>query len=62
MWFKRCAGTQGRQEPHAIRSAGTGLVADEVRRLTDLGARIKQDGPDLVVMADSEAGNEFCVE
>ena len=39
----------------------TGTVQEEVRRLTDLGASVKQEGPHLVVMADPE-GNEFCVE
>ena len=43
-----------------------GTRADEVRRLTDLGAtvvddRTRPDGRGWVVMADPE-GNEFCVE
>ena len=38
-----------------------GPVQDEVRRLTALGASVRRDGTDLVVMADPE-GNEFCVE
>jgi hypothetical protein len=38
-----------------------GPMRAEVRRLTDLGASVRQDSADLVVMADPE-GNEFCVE
>ncbi|UQS21610.1 VOC family protein [Amycolatopsis thermalba] len=39
-----------------------GTQADEVARLTELGARVLSDDPDLpwVVLADPE-GNEFCV-
>lgn len=39
----------------------SGPVPDEVRRLTELGASVINDGTGLVVMADPE-GNEFCVE
>jgi Glyoxalase-like domain len=42
-----------------LRAPGT--VADEVRRLVDLGASVQTPGPGLVVMQDPE-GNEFCVE
>jgi hypothetical protein len=42
-----------------LRAAGS--VADEVRRLRDLGASVVHESPDLVVMQDPE-GNEFCVE
>ena len=38
-----------------------GAIADEVRRLQGLGARVLRPGEDLVVMQDPE-GNEFCVE
>lgn len=39
-----------------------GSQADEVTRLTELGARVLSDDPELpwVVLADPE-GNEFCV-
>ena len=36
-------------------------IADEVRRLVGLGARVVREDTDLVVMTDPE-GNEFCVE
>jgi hypothetical protein len=45
-----------------LRAPG-GRVADEVERLSGLGATVVQvhDGGTLVVMQDPE-GNEFCVE
>jgi Glyoxalase-like domain len=36
-------------------------VADEVRRLTAIGATVARESEDLTVMRDPE-GNEFCVE
>jgi hypothetical protein len=36
-------------------------LADEVKRLVDLGASVQHDFGDLVVLADPE-GHEFCVE
>ena len=38
-----------------------GPMAEEVRRLEALGARIVRVGPDLTTMQDPE-GDEFCVE
>ncbi len=42
-----------------LRAPGT--IGDEVQRLTELGAAVQDESPDLVVMTDPE-GNEFCVE
>ncbi len=38
-----------------------GSVRDEVQRLVKLGAAVRREGTDLVVLEDPE-GNEFCVE
>ncbi len=38
-----------------------GAIGAEVQRLTELGATVQDESPDLVVMTDPE-GNEFCVE
>ncbi|HEV8557101.1 MAG TPA: VOC family protein [Actinophytocola sp.] len=41
--------------------AAPGPVADEVRRLTAIGATAARESEDLTVMRDPE-GNGFCVE
>jgi hypothetical protein len=46
---------------HGERVLAPDTVADEVARLTTLGATALRVGEDLTVMADPE-GNEFCVE
>ncbi|MET7420288.1 VOC family protein [Dactylosporangium sp. NPDC005555] len=61
IWFARVPeGKTAKNRMHFdLRAPGT--VADEVARLTALGATVLQEGDDLTVMADPE-GNEFCVE
>lgn len=39
----------------------SGMLADEVRRLTNLGAVVVHEGEDVVIMQDPD-GSEFCVE
>ena len=61
LWFQRVLeGKVAKNRQHFdLRAVGT--IADEVRRLEQLGATVLREGDDLVVMADPE-GNEFCVE
>ncbi|SDP38997.1 hypothetical protein SAMN04489867_2285 [Pedococcus dokdonensis] len=61
LWFQRVPeGKTAKNRQHFdLRAMGT--VAEEVERLSALGATVLRDGTDLVVMADPE-GNEFCVE
>ncbi|HJR38479.1 MAG TPA: VOC family protein [Nocardioidaceae bacterium] len=61
MWFQSVPEPKTAKNRMHFDLRATGTVQDEVRRLMDLGASVKQEGPLLVVMADPE-GNEFCVE
>jgi predicted enzyme related to lactoylglutathione lyase len=61
MWFNAVPEPKTAKNRMHFDLRAPGLVSDEVRRLTDLGARVVRDGASLVVMADPE-GNEFCVE
>jgi hypothetical protein len=61
LWFQRVPeGKVAKNRMHFDLRA-PGAVADEVARLTALGASVAQPGDDLTVMRDPE-GNEFCVE
>lgn len=61
MWFNSVPEPKTAKNRMHFDLRAPGPLPDEVRRLTDLGARVTKDGTDLVVMADPE-GNEFCVE
>jgi hypothetical protein len=62
LWFQRVPEAKSaKNRLHFDLRAPGGRVADEVARLSDLGATVVRDGDDLVVMQDPE-GNEFCVE
>lgn len=61
MWFNVVPEPKAAKNRMHFDLRAPGPVPDEVRRLTDLGARVIKDGTGLVVMADPE-GNEFCVE
>ncbi|MBA2716257.1 MAG: VOC family protein [Propionibacteriales bacterium] len=61
MWFNTVPEPKTAKNRMHFDLRAPGPIDDEVLRLTDLGASVKQPGSDLVVMADPE-GNEFCVE
>ena len=61
MWFNAVPEPKIAKNRMHLDLRAPGPLSDEVRRLTDLGASVRQHGSDLVVMADPE-GNEFCVE
>lgn len=61
LWFQRVPEGKVAKNRQHFDLRAVGSVADEVRRLTDLGGRVLRDDGDLVVMADPE-GNELCVE
>ena len=61
MWFVRVPEAKTAKNRVHFDLRAPGPVADEVARLTALGATVLDDGRDLTVMADPE-GNEFCVE
>ena len=61
MWFVRVPEAKIAKNRLHFDLRAPGPVADEVARLTALGATVLDDRPDLTVMADPE-GNEFCVE
>ena len=61
IWFQRVPEPKTAKNRVHLDLRAPGLVADEVARLTALGATVLRDGTDLVVMADPD-GNEFCVE
>jgi hypothetical protein len=61
MWFARVPEAKTAKNRVHFDLRAPGPVADEVARLTALGATVLAPGPDLTVMADPE-GNEFCVE
>ena len=61
LWFQRVP------EPRTVKNRlhfdlrAPDPVADEVRRLTAIGATVARESEDITVMRDPE-GNEFCVE
>lgn len=61
MWFNAVPEPKTAKNRMHFDLRAPGPLQDEVRRLTDLGAKVSKDGTDLVVMTDPE-GNEFCVE
>jgi catechol 2,3-dioxygenase-like lactoylglutathione lyase family enzyme len=61
MWFNRVPEAKAAKNRIHLDLRAPGSVADEVARVTALGATVLQVGEDLIVMADPE-GNEFCVE
>ena len=61
IWFQRVPEPKTAKNRVHLDLRAPGSVADEVARLTALGATVLRDGTDLVVMADPD-GNEFCVE
>jgi predicted enzyme related to lactoylglutathione lyase len=61
MWFVRVPEPKTAKNRVHFDLRAPGTVADEVARLTALGATVVTPGADLTVLADPE-GNEFCVE
>jgi hypothetical protein len=61
MWFNRVPEQKTAKNRIHFDLRAPGSVADEVARLTTLGATVLRFGEDLTVMADPD-GNEFCVE
>ena len=62
LWFQRVPEAKSaKNRMHFDLRAPGGRIADEVARLSGLGATVVRDGGGLVVMQDPE-GNEFCVE
>ncbi len=61
LWFQKVPEGKVAKNRQHFDLRVVGAIADEVRRLEQLGATVLHDGHDLVVMADPE-GNEFCVE
>ena len=61
MWFNRVPEQKTAKNRIHFDLRAPGAVADEVARLSTLGATVLRFGEDLTVMADPE-GNEFCVE
>ena len=61
MWFVRVPEPKAAKNRVHFDLRAPDTVAEEVKRLADLGATVVRAGDDLVVMQDPE-GNEFCVE
>jgi predicted enzyme related to lactoylglutathione lyase len=61
MWFNAVPEPKIAKNRMHLDLRAPGGLRDEIRRLIDAGASVRQDGTELVVMADPE-GNEFCVE
>lgn len=61
MWFVNVPEPKSAKNRLHLDLRAPGTVADEVRRLVELGATVVRDSEELVVMQDPE-GNEFCVE
>lgn len=61
MWFQAVPEPKTAKNRMHFDLRAPGQVLDEVRRLTGLGASVKNETADFIVMADPE-GNEFCVE
>ncbi len=61
MWFNAVPEPKSAKNRIHMDLRAPGAIADEVARLTALGATVVTEFDDLVVMADPE-GNEFCIE
>ncbi len=61
MWFNRVPESKSAKNRLHFDLRAPGVLADEVRRLSDLGAVTVRTEHELVVMQDPD-GNEFCVE
>jgi len=61
MWFNRVPEPKIAKNRVHFDLRAMGTIADEVRRLSALGAVVARSGDELVVMQDPE-GNEFCIE
>lgn len=61
LWFQRVPEGKVAKNRQHFDLRVVGDVPVEVRRLTDLGARLLKDDHGQIVMADPE-GNEFCLE
>jgi hypothetical protein len=61
LWFARVPEPKTAKNRQHFDLRAQGSVAEEVARLTALGATVLRAGDDLTVMQDPE-GNEFCVE
>jgi hypothetical protein len=61
LWFQRVPEPPTTKNRLHFDLRAPGRVADEVRRLTAIGATVVREGEDLTVMRDPES-NEFCVE
>src|SRR2546421_154625 len=61
MWFARVPEPKTAKNRLHFDLRAPGTVADEVARLSALGATVVRAGEELTVMRDPE-GNEFCVE
>ena len=61
LWFQRVPEGKVAKNRQHFDLRAVGDIPAEVRRLTDLGARLLSDDHGQIVMADRE-GNEFCVE
>ncbi|KRF36808.1 VOC family protein [Nocardioides sp. Soil805] len=61
LWFQAVPEGKVAKNRQHFDLRAVGSIADEVRRLEQLGATVLREVSDLVVMADPE-GNEFCVE
>ncbi len=61
MWFNRVPEPKTAKNRLHFDLRAPGTLAEEVRRLANLGALVVHEGEDIVVMQDLD-GNEFCVE
>ncbi len=61
MWFNRVPEPKTAKNRLHFDLRASGMLADEVRRLTNLGVVVVHEDEDIVVMQDPD-GNEFCVE
>lgn len=61
MWFVRVPEPKTAKNRLHFDLRAPGRIEDEVRRLIALGATVRNEGDNLVVMEDPD-GNEFCVE
>ena len=61
LWFQAVPEPKAAKNRMHFDLRAPGDVHEEVDRLASLGASVRCDGSDLVVMAGPE-GNEFCVE
>jgi len=61
LWFQRVPESKMAKNRQHFDLRVVGDIPAEVRRLTDLGARLVRDDHGQILMTDPE-GNEFCVE